>query len=331
MKFKNILLSSSLAIAAVFAGFTFADSSAQADTIDSANVNIQSAQVTPSDTQADQTAATNTDQTQATAKSAQKQAATSDQTEQVQATQAQNQATQATATTNTADSDAAATDSTTSDSKTDATKDKILSTVKDTAKNAAADIVGKDVVAPVSEGLLAKVKPLSNVYAGATGFVDPSSNPVGKASHDIQNAAIDVVGNLPGGTIPSVLMKLAQPLDLIDNGLGGLYGLATGENDLIPNAIGDKVTEAIKGTDSTTKTTAKTDYSDGYQNTRINGTVTTVTQAPLFNVMEQPVSRSLANGTSWVTDIKRQNTKSGAQYYRVSTNEYVRAQDVQFN
>lgn len=330
MKFKNLLLSSSLAIAAVFAGFTFADSSVQADTIDSANVNVQSAQVASSDAKADQTVTTsNTDQTQADAKSAQEQAATSDQTDQTQATQAQDQATQATAATDTADSNATATDSTTSDS--DATKDKILSTVKDTAKNAAADIVGKDVVAPVSEGLLAKVKPLSNVYAGATGFVDPSSNPVGKATHDIQNAAIDVVGNLPGGTIPSVLMKLAQPLDLIDNGLGGLYGLATGENDLIPNAIGNKVTEAIKGTDSTTKTTAKTDYSDGYQNTRINGTVTTVTQAPLFNVMEQPVSRSLANGTSWVTDIKRQNTKSGAQYYRVSTNEYVRAQDVQFN
>lgn len=330
MKFKNLLLSSSLAIAAVFAGFTVADSSVQADTIDSANVNVQSAQVASSDAKADQTVTTsNTDQTQADAKSAQEQAATSDQTDQTQATQAQDQATQATAATDTADSNATAADSTTSDS--DATKDKILSTVKDTAKNAAADIVGKDVVAPVSEGLLAKVKPLSNVYAGATGFVDPSSNPVGKASHDIQNASIDVVGNLPGGTIPSVLMKLAQPLDLIDNGLGGLYGLATGENDLIPNAIGNKVTEAIKGTDSTTKTTAKTDYSDGYQNTRINGTVTTVTQAPLFNVMEQPVSRSLANGTSWVTDIKRQNTKSGAQYYRVSTNEYVRAQDVQFN
>lgn len=319
MKLKKILLSTTLAITSVLAGFTIATSSAQADTTSDADT-TQTEQVAPQVSTTDATSDVTTDA--ATSDTATDVAVTDDSaTTQVQAS------TDTTADAQTATTPVATAASTTT--TTDSTQDKILTTVKNAAKDKAADIVGNDIVAPVTGSVLSKVKPLSNVYAGATGFVDPTSNVLGKVSHDIQDAAIDVVGNLPGGKIPSLLMKLAQPFDLTDNNIGGLYGLATGENDLIPNAVGNKVTEAIKGTKETTKTTAKTDYSDGYKNNRINNTVTTTTQAPLFNVMEQPVSRSLQAGTNWFTDIQRVNTKTGATYYRVSTNEYVRASDVQ--
>ncbi|WP_125769767.1 hypothetical protein [Companilactobacillus furfuricola] len=334
MKLKKILLSSSLALGALLAGIGLADGTAQADAVDDSNTHAHIENVS-ADTNVEDL---NSDTTEVSGVSGDASASTQNQAEvDAVSTADTNEAgivATSTSTNNESNSSTNTTINKPVDTSTEANsgiKDKVVSSVKSTAKNAAADFVGNDVVAPLAEGALAKVKPLSNVYAGATGFVKPTSNVVGKASHDLQDAAIGVVGALPGGKIPSLLMKLAQPLDLVDNTLGGVYGLATGQNDLIPNAIGNKVSSAIKGTETTTKTTAKTDFSDGYKNSRINGTVTANVQAPLFNVMEQPVSRSLGKGTSWFTDILKENTKSGAQYYRVSTNEYVRAQDVQFS
>lgn len=340
MTFKKILLSSSLALGALLAGFGLADGAVEADSVDSgSNARVEavsSASAEDLNSDSVEVAGVSGNAAASDDSSAGVDAASSaDSGEYGIVYTSDNDLNNSTnnvsndSTTNASNS----VSNSTVDSEDGAAglKDKVVSSVKSTAKNAAADFVGNDVVAPIAEDALAKVKPLSNVYAGATGFVKPTSNVVGKASHGLQDAAIGVVGALPGGKIPSLLMKLAQPFDLVDNTLGGVYGLATGQNDLIPNAIGNKVSSAIKGSDYTTKTTAKTDFSDGYKNTRINGTVTTTAQAPLFNVMEQPVSRSLGAGTSWVTDILRQNTKSGAQYYRVSTNEYVRAQDVQFS
>lgn len=340
MTFKKILLSSSLALGALLAGFGLADGAVEADSVDSgSNARVEAVSSASAED-------LNSDSVEVAGVSGNA-AASDDSSAGVDAASSADSGEYGIVYTSDNDLNNS-TNNVSNDSTTNASnsvsnytvdsedgaaglKDKVVSSVKSTAKNASADFVGNDVVAPIAEGALAKVKPLSNVYAGATGFVKPTSNVVGKASHDLQDAAIGVVGALPGGKIPSLLMKLAQPFDLVDNTLGGVYGLATGQNDLIPNAIGNKVSSAIKGSDYTTKTTAKTDFSDGYKNTRINGTVTTTAQAPLFNVMEQPVSRSLGAGTSWFTDILRQNTKSGAQYYRVSTNEYVRAQDVQFS
>lgn len=343
MKFKKILLSSSLALGALLAAFGLADGAVEADSVDAGyNARVEDVSASVAEDLNDDsvevagvsgnTAVSGDTQTDVDAASAADSGEygivyTSDSDLNNSTNNISNDSTSSTSNA----SNTILNSATDSEDGAADLKNKVVSSVKSTAKNAAADFVGNNVVAPIAEGALAKVKPVSNVYAGATGFVKPTSNVVGKASHDLQDAAIGVVGALPGGKIPSLLMKLAQPFDLVDNTLGGVYGLATGQNDLIPNAIGNKVSSAIKGSDYTTKTTAKTDFSDGYKNTRINGTVTTTAQAPLFNVMEQPVSRSLGAGTSWFTDVLRQNTKSGAQYYRVSTNEYVRAQDVQFS
>lgn len=318
MEIKNILLSTSLAITSVFAGMTIATGSVQAATTADGST---TAQEEPTSEQVATQATNNSDSTAKTDANGNASDAVAVEASNDTSTESSD-VTQSTATIMPA---------TTPTTTTNSTQDKVLTTVKGAAKNVAADVVGNNIVAPVAEGALAKIKPLSNVYAGAAGFVDPTSNALGKVSHDIQDAAIDVVGNLPGGKIPSLLMKLAQPFDLTDNNLGGIYGLLTGENTLIPNAIGNKVSDAIKGTEITTKTTAKTDFSDSYKNKRIDNTVTTTIQSPLFNVFEQPVSRSLQSGSSWFTDIQRVNTKTGATYYRVSTNEYVRASDVQVN
>ncbi|MQS44676.1 hypothetical protein [Companilactobacillus mishanensis] len=332
MKLKKALISSSFAIAIALTGITVASGTANADTTNNTNTTgdaYVTTQVAPQNvstsTDAAQTATdASTDTTKDTDTNAVATSATTDTQTQEQAPQANvtdSSATQATTT--------AATD-TTSATKSD--ENPVVSKIKTTAKKAVGDIVGKDIVGPVSGDVLSKVKPLSNVYAGAVGFADPESNSLGNASHAIQDAAIDVVGAIPGvGGVASTVMKLVQPLDLVDNAIGGVYGLATGKNNLIPDAIGNKVADAINNKDADTKEAkAATVPADTafYSNRKLNNKVTTTTQAPLFNVMGETATRSLAPNTAWFTDLQRVNTKTGQTFYRVSTNEYVRAQDV---
>lgn len=78
---------------------------------------------------------------------------------------------------------------------------------------------------------------------------------------------------------------------------------------------------------------------DNYTNSDVYGVVTT----PVVNMGDKNITtnlydakgnvihgRSLAQGTDWFTDIKRVNNNGGETYYRVSTNEYVKAADVSY-
>ena len=78
---------------------------------------------------------------------------------------------------------------------------------------------------------------------------------------------------------------------------------------------------------------------DNYTDTKINGVVTT----PIVNISDKNIvvplydgkghqinRRSLAQGTDWFTDTKRVNNNGGEVWYRVSTNEWVKASDVTY-
>lgn len=159
---------------------------------------------------------------------------------------------------------------------------------------------------------------VSNVVAGATGLVAPTSNKWGNAVHNVQNNVINAVGEIPlVGGVASTVLKIAQPLDLVDNVVGGAYGLVTGKSDNIPDP---------DNSDEETITPVST---ANYTNNQRKGVVTTLVQTPLYDQVEQLQSRSLAPSTDWYTDITRVNTDTGTTYYRVSTNEYVNANDVQ--
>ncbi len=61
-----------------------------------------------------------------------------------------------------------------------------------------------------------------------------------------------------------------------------------------------------------------------------NGIVTTVTLAHLYNNEGKITNRSLDNNTAWLTNQKIELTNVGAAY-KVSSDEFVKAQDVQFS
>lgn len=78
---------------------------------------------------------------------------------------------------------------------------------------------------------------------------------------------------------------------------------------------------------------------DNFTNSSINGVVTTPIVDPndssnithLYDQKGNRISnRALGQGTAWFTDIKRVNNNTGETYYRVSTNEWVKASDVSY-
>lgn len=79
---------------------------------------------------------------------------------------------------------------------------------------------------------------------------------------------------------------------------------------------------------------------DNYTDTTINGQVHTPVQDMSNNTIvthlydskgNQVASRGLSQGTDWFTDTKRVNNATGETYYRVSTNEWVKASDVSYS
>jgi hypothetical protein len=78
---------------------------------------------------------------------------------------------------------------------------------------------------------------------------------------------------------------------------------------------------------------------DNYTNSEINGVVTTpITNGSdpsnvtaLYDQKGNKVNgRALAQGTDWFTDTKRVNNNTGEVFYRVSTNEWVKASEVKY-
>ncbi len=79
---------------------------------------------------------------------------------------------------------------------------------------------------------------------------------------------------------------------------------------------------------------------DNYTDTTVNGQVHTPVQDMSNNTIvthlydakgNQVASRGLSQGTDWFTDTKRVNNATGETYYRVSTNEWVKASDVSYS
>lgn len=374
MKYKKILLSSTLAIALTLTGVTLAQGSANAATSDNTanttttttdtvnsnensgqtdtqvNLQVPAAQVTDTQTtptaettnnnsiQGDQAAnsvavATNgtagtaaTAPTAGTAETAGT-AATAD-TAATAPTTETDQTTPATETNDSTDTDQSttATDESATQANTQATAEADSQT--ETASTNAVDTTTApagtsnptyDADAVVTTIKNAETVPVvSNVVAGATGLVAPTSNKWGNAVHNVQNNVINAVGEIPlVGGVASTVLKIAQPLDLVDNVVGGAYGLVTGKSDNIPDP---------DNSDEETITPVST---ANYTNNQRKGVVTTLAQTPLYDQVEQLQSRSLAPSTDWYTDITRVNTDTGTTYYRVSTNEYVNANDVQ--
>lgn len=374
MKYKKILLSSTLAIALTLTGVTLAQGSANAATSDNTanttttttdtvnsnensgqtdtqvNLQVPAAQVTDTQTtptaettnnnsiQGDQAAnsvavATNgtagtaaTAPTAGTAETAGT-AATAD-TAATAPTTETDQTTPATETNDSTDTDQSttATDESATQANTQATAE------ADSQTEAASTNAGDTTTAPAgtsnptydADAVVTTIKNaetvpvVSNVVAGATGLVAPTSNKWGNAVHNVQNNVINAVGEIPlVGGVASTVLKIAQPLDLVDNVVGGAYGLVTGKSDNIPDP---------DNSDEETITPVST---ANYTNNQRKGVVTTLAQTPLYDQVEQLQSRSLAPSTDWYTDITRVNTDTGTTYYRVSTNEYVNANDVQ--
>ncbi|MCH4009559.1 hypothetical protein [Companilactobacillus sp.] len=320
MKFNKVLLSSSLAITAALAGISIAQGSAHAETTTDNSADVEQVASTQASAQADaaSTQATSNDSAEITSTTAVNtdQAATTDQTNET----AQVSATQASA-------DQPAVQASTDDATTE-------SVIPSTPQGIFADVVGNHIVAPVTETALAAVKPISSIYAGGSGLVNPSSNVAGRVTKDLQNAGINIVGDTLGA-LPKKILQDIQPYDLTANNVAGVYGLVTGRNDTIPNKVGQDVTDRINGvsTDEDVPDTTPVDNTPvvSYSNESSVGTVTTNKLAPLFTANGDQASRSLAAGSDWYTDILRTNNATGQQYFRVSTNEYVRAQDVTFN
>lgn len=309
MKLNKVVLSSSLAITAALAGISIAQGSAHAETVSNSDTTVTTQVATTSDdTQNVEETTVDASQSQANAEDTQVQANVDD--SQTAATQASAEQPSVQATSDDSDDDALPT----------------------TARGIAADVVGNHIVAPITETALSVVKPISNVYAGGAGLINPSSNVVGRVTKDVQNAGINIVGDTLG-KLPKKILQTLQPLDLTPNNLAGIYGLATGKNDTIPNKVGQKVADKINGDTAEAATTedTTTPVVQTYSNQQNVGTVTTNKLAPLFTANGAQSSRSLAAGSDWYTDILRTNNTTGQQLYRVSTNEYVRAQDVSFN
>lgn len=79
---------------------------------------------------------------------------------------------------------------------------------------------------------------------------------------------------------------------------------------------------------------------DNFSDEEINGEVTTPIEDLSNDTIvthlydgkgNQITQRALAQGTDWFTDTKRTNNNTGEVFYRVSTNEWVKASDVTYN
>ncbi len=328
MKYKKVLLSSSFAIALTLTGVAAVQGNASADT-----TSDTTAAPTEQVAQTANTQATATADQGATVQAAELTPATTD------AATATTEDANDTTTDATADTQAAATTSAdatqTADvqATTDASADTTTTpTVAEGSSSTAATKAGDTTTAPagtsnptydvdkVGQVLLdaSGVPIVGNVVAGTAGLLNSTTNKGGKAVHDLQNNVISSVSNIPlVGSLASGVMKVLQPLDIVDNLVGGAYGLVVGKTDAIPDP---------DNSDGETITPIATNIN--YTNNQIKKTVTTTEQTPLYDQIGVLQSRALGAGTDWYTDLQRTNNNTGTTYYRVSTDEYVNANDV---